>query len=156
MKRREFLPVLALPFFSGCFGEAYRRVYHPPGTRVISLHAWKVEPEEDAEVVESDDERIADIKPIQRLLQKVREEEPEENRSDYYLSRRDYIHEEELGIEELADILRDNEDRAAARFAEAADALNELPQYSHPEVEREGSYIRTDDTVVLVASLSEG
>jgi len=108
--------------------------------RDVLLHAWEVEPEEDAEVIESDDERIADIEPIQRLLQKVREKEPAGEFSDYGVSIWDY----------------DDEDRAAARFAEAADALNELPRYSHPEASIDGSYVRTDGTVVLVASESEG
>jgi len=107
--------------------------------RDVLLHAWEVEPEEDAEVIESDDERIADIEPIQRLLQKVREKEPAGEFSDYGVSIWDY----------------DDEDRAAARFAEAADALNELPRYSHPKAEMDGSYVRTNGTVVLITYETE-
>jgi hypothetical protein len=140
MKRRKFLLVFALPFLSGCLEETYNRIFHPPGTRVVLLHAWEVEPGQDAEVIESDDGRIADIEPIQRLLQRVRAEEPADEFSDYAVSIWEY----------------DNEDRAAARFAEAADAVNRLPQYSHPEASINGIYVRTDGTVVLVASESEG
>jgi len=132
MRRREVLYLLCLAFLSGCINQGQVG-------RVDLLVAWEVEPEGDAEVIESDDERIDDIEPIQRLLQKVREEEPADAFSDYAVSIRDY----------------DDEDSAEALFEEAAGVLDELPQYSHPEADMDGSYVRTNDTVVVIAPESE-
>ncbi len=133
MKRRYILYVLCLSLLTGCiFNEGKLG-------KVDLLVAWEVEPEENAEVIAPDDERIADIEPIQRLLQRVREEEPMDGFSDYAVSIRDY----------------DDEDRAEALFAEAAEVLDELPQYSHPEADMDGSYIRTNDTVALITYEAE-